>query len=114
MLEREVLSKNRIFKQVYRQASKGIQKYGTLPVPEDYTALGWLQHRIEEATDQLIYTVALEQVILETVYDLEKALDHLELDKKHLAASRIFRALERLGGGHRVDCESNRESIEAG
>lgn len=107
-----MLSENRIFRQVYRQASKGMQKYGTLPVPDDYSALGWIQHRLEEATDQLVYTVALEKVLENVVDDLTTAKTHLSMGDDERVASVLDMVIERLGGCSNEDHAPNRKGVK--
>lgn len=60
-------------KRLNKQQIKGYRKYGTYVKVDDYTLSGWIEHALQEQTDNLIYL----QCQHEKVQQIKQELDEL-------------------------------------
>lgn len=63
------VNKNAILTQVLdkliSQTNKGVEKYGNTVNPDDYSAIEWIDHAIEESIDHIVYLTVLKTKIME-------------------------------------------------
>jgi phospholipase C len=82
------MDKNEIIKavqdRVIQQQEKGLRKYGTLVNKKHYSLGGWMEHALQEQTDNLVYLQAQKLVIQEIkdeLFDIA-ALIHVGIKKE--------------------------------
>jgi hypothetical protein len=68
------MQQNEIIKAVQdrliEQQEKGLEKYGTYVSKKDYSLTGWMEHALQEQTDNLVYLQAQQFVIKEIKAEL--------------------------------------------
>lgn len=67
-----------VLQRVVKQQEKGLDKYGELINLDSYTVMGWLEHKLEEQTDEIIYTEAVKQSFTKLVKEYESEIKILE------------------------------------
>jgi hypothetical protein len=94
------MDKNEIIKAVHdrliSQQEKGLRKYGTPVIKKHYSLGGWMEHALQEQTDNLVYLQAQKLVIQEIKDELFEIAGLINCGIKREAFVRLKALHERL------------------